>query len=874
MSRFRRFAALAALVVASTTAGVIAPAQPARAAATALPDGFGDIAVDNATRRVFVSSPASDTVTAVDFNGQVVGTIRNLDGARSLLVEGSTLYVVLTNAGTLDAYDTSTLERTGRFGGGVLVEPGPLAMAGGKLWTSTGHCTQWGTKLASIDPASRTVRVHDVPLMLSYCIGLADSAHHTDQLLAWNQGLQPASTFRFDVSGGSPALQVERRQENLGNLRQLAVSPNGERFVAASGAPYEIDQFRMSDQTPDGVVYQTGPYPNAVAVTGARGGLLAAGRDAPYSTDIEVFALGRPDRRLFRRDAPGQYDTLYTGGLAFSGDGRRLFAVTGDHSIGTTRFNIYRLFPSITTLSASAGTSLPGQSVTFTAEVTVQTEPLPTGTVTFTDGSTVLGRRPVQLGAASLTVTGLSAGAHDVRASYSGDDMFVASSSGAVRHVVGSDVPAPPGPPGPPPPPPPPPPPGPPGPPPPQPDGDGSVADPAGDVTDPDGAPLVEPRADIVTAGVAVRDGRVVFTMRAAQPTSPFTDPTWISGGASAVWAVGSTAGTVDRMALLFHDGDSVRAAITDGSDAPSVVCDATPEVSSGWLSVTADAACIGDAYWWSAVLVYTAGGTAAVDFAPNADLAPDVHRALVPGGGGYWLLGAGGTVYAFGDAADFGGEAIDAVDIEPAPGGQGYWLLGRRGDVHGKGNVAHLGDAALPAGERAVSLSATPSGRGYWVFTDKGRVFAFGDAPHRGDMAATRLNGRVLGSVATPSGQGYWMVAEDGGIFAFGDARFSGSMGGQHLNRPVMSMAPDPDGTGYWLVASDGGIFAFDAPFYGSTGHLRLNRPVSGMVPGSAGYLMVAEDGGIFAFGDVAFHGSLGANPPSRPVVAVALKR
>jgi hypothetical protein len=35
---------------------------------------------------------------------------------------------------------------------------------------------------------------------------------------------------------------------------------------------------------------------------------------------------------------------------------------------------------------------------------------------------------------------------------------------------------------------------------------------------------------------------------------------------------------------------------------------------------------------------------------------------------------------------------------------------------------------------------------------------------------------------------------------------------------------------------------------------------------------MMVGEDGGIFAFGNVRFHGSLGANPPSSPVVAVAL--
>ena len=52
---------------------------------------------------------------------------------------------------------------------------------------------------------------------------------------------------------------------------------------------------------------------------------------------------------------------------------------------------------------------------------------------------------------------------------------------------------------------------------------------------------------------------------------------------------------------------------------------------------------------------------------------------------------------------------------------------------------------------------------------------------------------------------------------------------------RPLPSApAPTPSaGTlnGYWLVASDGGIFAFgDAAFLGSTGAIRLNRPMVGM--------------------------------------------
>jgi len=55
--------------------------------------------------------------------------------------------------------------------------------------------------------------------------------------------------------------------------------------------------------------------------------------------------------------------------------------------------------------------------------------------------------------------------------------------------------------------------------------------------------------------------------------------------------------------------------------------------------------------------------------------------------------------------------------------------------------------------------------------------------------------------------------------------------------------------------------------------GSVRLNRPVSAVVPGDAGYLMVGEDGGAFSFGDVAFFGSLADHPPATPVVSVALK-
>jgi hypothetical protein len=45
-------------------------------------------------------------------------------------------------------------------------------------------------------------------------------------------------------------------------------------------------------------------------------------------------------------------------------------------------------------------------------------------------------------------------------------------------------------------------------------------------------------------------------------------------------------------------------------------------------------------------------------------------------------------------------------------------------------------------------------------------------------------------------------------------------------------------------------------------------------MVPYGDGYLMVATDGGVFDFSSKPFSGSLGGNPPARPVTAVAAVR
>ena len=152
---------------------------------------------------------------------------------------------------------------------------------------------------------------------------------------------------------------------------------------------------------------------------------------------------------------------------------------------------------------------------------------------------------------------------------------------------------------------------------------------------------------------------------------------------------------------------------------------------------------------------------------------------------------------------------------------------------------------------------------------------FGVGDiGPDTATLTTGDAGARQRCGVVARTGDGYWLVANDGGVFAFGDAKFHGSTGNIRLNRPINGMAATPSAAGYWLVASDGGVFAFgDAVFHGSTGALTLNSPIVGMAPTSTGngYWLVAADGGVFAFGDAVFHGSTGDIKLNSPIVSIS---
>ncbi len=243
---------------------------------------------------------------------------------------------------------------------------------------------------------------------------------------------------------------------------------------------------------------------------------------------------------------------------------------------------------------------------------------------------------------------------------------------------------------------------------------------------------------------------------------------------------------------------------------------------------------------------------------------APIVGMASTPDGGGYWLVGADGGVFSYGNAGFYGSTAsrtlnAPIVGMASTPDGGGYWLVGADGGVFAFGDAGFYGStASRTLNAPIVGMASTPDGGGYWLVGADGGVFAFGDAGFYGSATGMSPTSSIVGLASTPDSGGYWEAASNGAVFSFGDAPYAGRA--QATAGSVVGISAD--GPGYRLVASDGGVFDFGgATFYGSTAGQHLNRPMIGIASTGDGYLTVASDGGVFAFGGAGFFGSLGGS-------------
>src|ERR1700722_529400 len=98
---------------------------------------------------------------------------------------------------------------------------------------------------------------------------------------------------------------------------------------------------------------------------------------------------------------------------------------------------------------------------------------------------------------------------------------------------------------------------------------------------------------------------------------------------------------------------------------------------------------------------------------------------ADAPGGNS---VSAFGTTGAPGTPGPVG--AAPVVGIAKTPSGNGYWLVGADGGVFTFGDARFFGSTGgVHLDEPVVGMAVTPSGNGYWLVGADGGVFTFGDA-------------------------------------------------------------------------------------------------------------------------------------------------
>ena len=205
----------------------------------------------------------------------------------------------------------------------------------------------------------------------------------------------------------------------------IAVDSAGNAYV--TGSTYSTD----FPTTTDAVQPANGGYSDAFLTK-----LDPTGSALLYSSYLggNAFDLGSS----IAVDGGGNaYVTGYTTSTNFPTMNPLQPANAGRYDAFVAQINVPVETPTTTTLSSSPNPSAYGQAVTFTAVVTSSIGAPPDGeTVTFMEGTTILGTGVLSGGSASFTTSALPAGTDYIKAVYGGDSNLLGSKSKVVSQVV------------------------------------------------------------------------------------------------------------------------------------------------------------------------------------------------------------------------------------------------------------------------------------------------------------------------------------------------------------------------------------------------------------------------------------------------------
>jgi hypothetical protein len=227
---------------------------------------LADFQVEPSTSRLFLSGTGGTSALVVAAaNGRPLQTIP-LAGAGAIAFDGNVVYVSMQGSATLARFDLATLTRLSDVDISATGDAQSLAVTNGKLWWSASG------GFGSYDPGTDMVSAFAEPAAIG---ALSASAAAPGKVLSVIRGSSPGQTTLWDMSSGTPAVVgTTGFSQSGGNCSRSVFSLDGTKVLTACGYPYDIDEWDAATMTETGHTYDTGPYPDDVAVTSARGGLV------------------------------------------------------------------------------------------------------------------------------------------------------------------------------------------------------------------------------------------------------------------------------------------------------------------------------------------------------------------------------------------------------------------------------------------------------------------------------------------------------------------------------------------------------------------------------------------------------------------------
>ena len=261
----------------------------------------------------------------------------------------------------------------------------------------------------------------------------------------------PLGSVTF-YDGGTPLATVPLNA-NGSALYATQAFLAGSHSLTASYSGFSVGDYQLASSNTPTPLVETINKEDTVTAVASSPNPASVGQPVTFTAFVSPYAPG---------------PTLPTGTVTFYDNGNNLATVAlsaadtgtyttaslpaGTHSItahynGDSNFIVSTSVPRIqtinayaagVTLSSSPNPSRTGQPVTW--QVTVRntggTGPVPTGTVSFLDGSSVVATSPLVNGSAVYTTATLTVGSHTITAHYNGDADFTPSTSTPLAQMV------------------------------------------------------------------------------------------------------------------------------------------------------------------------------------------------------------------------------------------------------------------------------------------------------------------------------------------------------------------------------------------------------------------------------------------------------